>query len=60
MPSVASNAEEAIVLGAGNDDAGVARVDSYCGFDLLALRGVVAYRHVDISPDSVSVNGNRQ
>ncbi len=60
MPSVASNAEEAIVLGAGNDDAGVARVDSYRRFNLLALRGVVAGRHVNISPDSVSVNGNRQ
>ena len=57
---MASNAEEAIVLGAGNNDAGVTRVDGYCRFNLLALRGVVAGRHVDISPDSASVNGNRQ
>src|SRR6266516_404385 len=48
VPSVPTDAEQAIVLSPGHDDVRVPRVDGYCGLDLLALSRVVACGDVDV------------
>src|SRR5205807_8434077 len=48
MPSVPTDAEQAIILSPGDDDVRVPRVDSYCGLDLLALSRVIACGDVDV------------